>query len=518
MFDVFISHSHKDSNVANAMCHKLEESNIRCWIAPRDIPPGATWADEISKAIKLSKFMVIIFSSASNQSKQVLREIEVAISNDVVVLPFRIEDLKPSDGMEYYLSTTHWIDAIDVNLEAKFQQLVSNINGFMNGTKELPPKPLPTKKKSKKVNIMIIIVLLLIIISGTFLYLTLQNQIQEANTVIETSVSYTESPSYDELLSNYEKFENDEYSGEEFTLDLIAFSKKLLIENYNYSEIDLNQLTSEEILLLVINNVDSDLDYLNRETFSSLADKILNLYFRNNPTNNDTTKNDSSDTDFDSNEITNIDNYDLSSEIFIDELNFFEAGKSYTKDDSIIQFDIDRRIVAFYIYNDSFPNSFIEVQTNGELIQKTPMGSDLKGSYYEFTLMDYPQDVSIKIFEDNSYNEYIATIYYHGSFESDTSITSINSATNSDFFYMHPDNEIYVDTTNKILNIQIGMSNNPESKIEVYRDSVNFSVDHYSFGSYYYSLPMKENNEIFNIVVTDLNGNSETYNLHVTNK
>lgn len=44
---IFISYSSKDKNVADALCHYLEERGVPCWIAPRDILPGQTWAGAI---------------------------------------------------------------------------------------------------------------------------------------------------------------------------------------------------------------------------------------------------------------------------------------------------------------------------------------------------------------------------------------------------------------------------------------------------------------------------------------
>ena len=41
--DVFISHSSKDKHVADAICAVLERRGLRCWIAPRDVTPGASW-------------------------------------------------------------------------------------------------------------------------------------------------------------------------------------------------------------------------------------------------------------------------------------------------------------------------------------------------------------------------------------------------------------------------------------------------------------------------------------------
>ena len=45
--DVFISYSHKDKAVADAVCHALEDRKIRCWIAPRDQVVRLDWAEQI---------------------------------------------------------------------------------------------------------------------------------------------------------------------------------------------------------------------------------------------------------------------------------------------------------------------------------------------------------------------------------------------------------------------------------------------------------------------------------------
>lgn len=56
---VFVSYSSKNKNVADALCHYLEEHNIPCWIAPRDILPGQTWAGAIVQAISNCSAMVL---------------------------------------------------------------------------------------------------------------------------------------------------------------------------------------------------------------------------------------------------------------------------------------------------------------------------------------------------------------------------------------------------------------------------------------------------------------------------
>jgi hypothetical protein len=55
--------------------------------------------------------MVLVFSASSNASPQVRREVERAVHKQVQILPFRIEDVLPSQSLEYFLSAAHWLDA-----------------------------------------------------------------------------------------------------------------------------------------------------------------------------------------------------------------------------------------------------------------------------------------------------------------------------------------------------------------------------------------------------------------------
>lgn len=74
--DVFVSYSSKDKAVADAVCAKLESQKVRCWIAPRDVPAGQTWAAAIVNAIRTSRALVLVLSAGSNNSAQVVRESE----------------------------------------------------------------------------------------------------------------------------------------------------------------------------------------------------------------------------------------------------------------------------------------------------------------------------------------------------------------------------------------------------------------------------------------------------------
>src|SRR5205085_6710726 len=135
--DVFISHSAQDKSVADAACAALEKAAVRCWIAPRDVQPGRSFSGEITRAIQPSKVMVLIFSEHSNASEQVLREVQLAANSHLHIVQFRIQDVLPSDDLEYYLSAPHWLDALTPPLENNLLRLWTSVKALL----ELTPLP-----------------------------------------------------------------------------------------------------------------------------------------------------------------------------------------------------------------------------------------------------------------------------------------------------------------------------------------------------------------------------------------
>ena len=165
--DVFISHSSKDKPIADAICAHLEGAGVRCWIAPRDIAPGEDWPTAITRAISQSRIMVLVFSASSNSSEDVGRELILAANSKLVIIPFKIENIEPEPGKQYYLARTHWLDAINPPTQEQIRSLIDYVKAFLaaRGTPpiETPPvdqpilgikpqqSPLPESAPTKKV-------------------------------------------------------------------------------------------------------------------------------------------------------------------------------------------------------------------------------------------------------------------------------------------------------------------------------------------------------------------------------
>jgi len=129
--DIFISYSANDKPTADAVCATLEARGLRCWIAPRDVLPGADWSEAIIDAIAGSRALVLVFSQHANTSQQVRREVERAVHKGIAVVPMRIADVPMSKSLEYFISTPHWLDALTPPLQQHLDYLAETLKRFV---------------------------------------------------------------------------------------------------------------------------------------------------------------------------------------------------------------------------------------------------------------------------------------------------------------------------------------------------------------------------------------------------
>ena len=152
--DVFVSYSSRDNAVADAVVASLEQNGIRCWYAPRDVKPSEDWGRANNSAIETSRIMLVIFSANSNRSQRVLDELNVAISEELTILPFRIENLEPDGALRLHLTSRHWLDAYDPSWEMYIRDLIrtvsSNLEISLSRDEIEVPEDLPGKKVEKR--------------------------------------------------------------------------------------------------------------------------------------------------------------------------------------------------------------------------------------------------------------------------------------------------------------------------------------------------------------------------------
>lgn len=147
--DVFISHSTEDKPAADAVCAILEKNGVRCWIAPRDIIPGADWGESIVNGIRSSRVLLLVFSTNANKSKQIKREVEIAADGGVTIVPLRIENILPTESFKYFLGNIHWLDALTPPLEKHLQEVATKVKAILSTGSAGPPEASQPSSQAK---------------------------------------------------------------------------------------------------------------------------------------------------------------------------------------------------------------------------------------------------------------------------------------------------------------------------------------------------------------------------------
>ncbi len=125
--DVFISYASQDAALADAIVADLERHGLRCWVAPRSVMPGEVYADAIVRALNGARTLVLVLTVNSATSPHVLREVERASAKRHSIIPFRIDSASLPPALEYFLSTSHWLDASASGVDAAMPKLVEAV-------------------------------------------------------------------------------------------------------------------------------------------------------------------------------------------------------------------------------------------------------------------------------------------------------------------------------------------------------------------------------------------------------
>jgi adenylate cyclase len=140
--DVFVSYASQNAAVANSIVENLEQHGLKCWIAPRDVKPGARYADAIVRAINEAKAVVLVMSGSAVGSSHVGREIERAASKHRKIIAFRIDAAPLNHALEYFLSESQWIDVPQLGMPAALVKLAEAV-GHVSTTS---PRAVPSRR------------------------------------------------------------------------------------------------------------------------------------------------------------------------------------------------------------------------------------------------------------------------------------------------------------------------------------------------------------------------------------
>lgn len=131
---LFISYASDDQAVALHVCALLEGQGVPCWIAPRDVAPGAVWDEALVDATTSAGAFLLILTSAVNGSPYVKNEVNHAFAAKTPIFTFRVEDVQPSKSLGFYLARHHWTDGFPAPIDEKLAQLAPAVTALLPTT------------------------------------------------------------------------------------------------------------------------------------------------------------------------------------------------------------------------------------------------------------------------------------------------------------------------------------------------------------------------------------------------
>lgn len=109
--NILISCTPSDLHTADSIEHFLEQNGFSCRVQGESKNTNDSNWDGLVEMFGWADTLILIVSEAANLSASVRRDIEEAVNCGCSVIPIRVEDIKLSRSLRYYLGPYQWIEA-----------------------------------------------------------------------------------------------------------------------------------------------------------------------------------------------------------------------------------------------------------------------------------------------------------------------------------------------------------------------------------------------------------------------
>ena len=145
--DVFVSYAGDDSDVVLPLVDRLESHGVAIWVDRRRITGGMTWAQEIVRAIRRCKVLLLMCSDAALRSRAVAQEIQLAWKYRLAYIPVLLHPTAYTEQLEFFLEGSQWIGVYDLAPDDWVPTIVASLGKIgisRTGVRSVQPPTLPT--------------------------------------------------------------------------------------------------------------------------------------------------------------------------------------------------------------------------------------------------------------------------------------------------------------------------------------------------------------------------------------
>ncbi|MBR2453995.1 MAG: toll/interleukin-1 receptor domain-containing protein, partial [Clostridia bacterium] len=124
---VFISYSHKNSELVLSIVKMLLDRGVRVWCDVESIPMGVNYSDWIAQKIVDSKVFVLNLSSNAFVSEYVRMELGLARRRGIKMFPILLEDIELPPGVDLEINSKQRLDWFNNTDEHNIDMIVRDL-------------------------------------------------------------------------------------------------------------------------------------------------------------------------------------------------------------------------------------------------------------------------------------------------------------------------------------------------------------------------------------------------------
>jgi len=128
-YDIFISYSRIDTQIADKICSVLDLYNISYFIDRKGISGGLEFPEILADAIDNCKAVLFIGSKNSYESRFTTREITYAFNEKKEIIPYKIDNFPMPKGLKLVFSGINWRTITEHPIESVLIYDILNIIG-----------------------------------------------------------------------------------------------------------------------------------------------------------------------------------------------------------------------------------------------------------------------------------------------------------------------------------------------------------------------------------------------------